>query len=75
MTYYKLIAENHDGSHKIAKVTKDVMATLVFGFRCMQEGVLTKRFKDAAESIGLAWLGVHKMLFINMYTGDRLEIA
>ena len=75
MTYYKVIAENQDGSHKIAKVTKDVMATLVFGFRSLQEGIQIKRYKDAAESLGLAWLKINKMLFINLYTGDRLEVA
>lgn len=75
MTYYKVVAENHDGSHKIAKVTRDVMASLIFGFRCLQEGVQTRRYKEIAESVGLSWLSVHKMLFINLYTGERLEVA
>lgn len=75
MTYFKCIATLENGAHKIVRVTRDVMATLVFGFRSLQGGVQVRHYKETAERLGLDWLRVHKMLFINEYTHDRLEIA
>ena len=49
MTYFKCIATLENGAHKIVRVTRDVMATLVFGFRSLQGGIQVRHYKETAE--------------------------
>lgn len=76
MTNYRCIVTLTNGAHKIVRMTKDVMATLVTGFRKMQnEPWLTKRYVEVFKRFELMPSQVSKLLFINEYTGEKLEIA
>ena len=76
MTNYRCVVTLSNGAHKIIRVTKDVMAKLVTAFRCQQRDPwLTKRYEQAFRDLELVPRMVSKLLFINEYTGERLEIA
>lgn len=76
MTNYKCIVTLHNGAHKIARMTKSTVACLATGFRNMQGGILTRRYGDALKAAaGLSSRQVKSFLFINEWTGERLEIA
>lgn len=76
MTNYKCIVTLKNGAHKIVRMTKDVMARLVVAFRKNQRDPwLTERYENTFQSYGLNPAQVLKLLFINEYTGEKLEIA
>lgn len=57
-------------------MTKDVVARLVMAFRKKQSDPwLHKRYADTFEQFELSPSQVLKLLFINEFTGERLEIA
>lgn len=76
MTNYRCIVTLKNGAHKIMRMTKDVMARLTYGFRRSQtDPWLCKRYEDIFRQFELKASEVAKMLFINEYTGERLEIV
>ena len=76
MTNYRCVVTLKNGAHKIVRMTKDVMARLVTAFRKAQTCPwLTKRYEDTYKEFGLTPQNVIRLLFINEYTGERLEIA
>lgn len=76
MTNYKCIVTLANGAHKILRMTIDVMATLVTAFRANQRYPwLIKRYEDVYKKLELLPQQVVGLLFINEYTGERLEIA
>ena len=76
MTNYKCIVTLRSGAHKIVRMTKDVMARLVMAFRKNQtDPWLTRRYEETFENLGLTPGQVIRLLFINEFTGEKLEIA
>lgn len=76
MTNYKCIVTLTNGAHRIVRMTKDVVAKLSYAFRRKQNDPwLTKRYEDVFMQLELLPEQVARLLFINEYTGERLEIA
>jgi len=76
MTNYKCIVTLKNGAHKIVRMTKDVVAKLVTAFRKQQNDPwLTERYEQVFAHFELTPSQVLKLLFINEYTGERLEVA
>jgi len=76
MTNYKCIVTLKNGAHRIVRMTKDVMATLTYAFRRNQSDPwLTKRYADVFKRFDLLPSQIASLLFINEYTGERLEVA
>lgn len=76
MTNYKCIVTLSNGAHRIVRMTKDVMAKLVYAFRRKQSDPwLTERYEDVFKKFELLPSQVVKLLFINEWTHERLEIA
>lgn len=76
MTNYKCIVTMKNGSHKIVRMAKNVMAHIVYEYRKFQQSI----FNDIVllELPADVWLilnNVKSFLFINEWTGERLEIA
>ncbi len=76
MTNYRCIVTLSNGAHKIVRMTKDVVARLVTAFsKSQRDPWLRKRYEETFKSLGLVPHQVKKLLFINEYTGEKLEIA
>ena len=76
MTYFRCIVTLRNGAHKILRMTRDVMATMVTAFRSAQKSPwLIKRHADLFERFGLTPSQVLCLLFINEYTGEKLVVA
>ena len=76
MTNYKCIVTLKNGSHKIVRMTKDVVAHVVTEFRKFQSSI----FKDVvllelANETFLVLNNIRQFVFINEYTGEKLEVA
>lgn len=75
MTNYKCVVTLRNGAHKIVRMTKDVMAHLVSEFRKCQRDIFADRKEIVIHDVLLLLNDVKMLLFINEYTGERLEIA
>ena len=76
MTNYKCIVTLKNGAHRIVRITRDVMAHIVSEFRKFQKNI----FRDVVllelpADVVLVLNNVKKMLFINEWTGEKLEVA
>lgn len=73
---FRCVVTLRNGAHKIVRMTVDVMAKLTYAFRRKQSDPwLTERYEDVFRQFELLPSQVVKLLFINEYTGERLEIA
>ena len=76
MTIYKCIVTLTNGCHVIKRINEDVVAILAYAFRRKQNDPwLTERYENLFKSLELIPRTIEKMLFINEYTGERLELA
>lgn len=76
MTNYKCIVTLRNGAHRIVRMTIDVVATLVTAFRRKQSDPwLSPRYEEVFRRFGLDSSIVSALLFINEYSGERLEIC
>lgn len=75
MTNYKCIVTLKNGAHKLMRVTFDVMAKIVTAFREMQKCIFNDRVVLVVNGTSFTLNDIMKMVFINEYNGERLEVA
>ncbi|UKK52692.1 hypothetical protein [Prevotella sp. E2-28] len=76
MTVFKCIVTLKNGSHTIKRFNRDIVEKLAYAFRCKQRDPwLRERYANLFKSLDLIPQLVTKLLFINEYTGERLELA
>jgi len=74
MTNYRCIVTLSKG-HKVLRMTRDVVAHMVSEYRRMQGQLFRSTVSVVVGGESLLMNDVKKMLFINEWTGERLEIA
>lgn len=75
MTNYKCIVTLRSGAHKLVRVTRDVMAHIVTEYRKMQRSIWRDRSVLEVNGTTLTLNDIAKMVFVNEWTGEKLEIA
>lgn len=75
MTNYRCVVTLKNGAHRILRMTRDVVAHVVYHFRKMQQSIFSDRVVLTVNGQPFTLNDVKRMLFINEYTGERLEIA
>ncbi len=75
MTNYKAIVTLKNGGHKIMRMTRDVMAHMVSEFRKMQRSIFNDKVELSVNGSSIILNEIKALLFINEWTGERLEIV
>ena len=76
MTNYKCIVTMKNGSHKIVRMAKNVMAHVVYEYRKFQQSIFNDTvLLELPADVWLILNNVKSFLFINEWTGEKLEIA
>lgn len=76
MTNYKCIVTMKNGSHKIVRMAKNVMAHVVYEFRKFQQNIFSDIvLLELPADVYLMLNDVKSLLFINEWTGEKLEVA
>lgn len=76
MTNYKCIVTMKNGSHKIVRMAKNVMAHVVYEFRKFQQSIFSDIvLLELPADVYLMLNDVKSLLFINEWTGEKLEVA
>jgi len=76
MTNYRCIVTMKNGSHKIVRMAKNVMAHVVYEFRKYQQSIFSDIvLLELPADVWLLLNEVKNLVFINEYTGEKLEIA
>jgi len=76
MTNYKCIVTLKNGAHSIVRISRDVMAHIVSEFRKFQKSIFCDVvLLQLPADVVLVLNNVKKMLFINEWTGEKLEVA
>lgn len=75
MTNYKAIVTLKNGGHKIMRMTRDVMAHMVSEFRKMQRSIFNDKVELSVNGSCIILNEIKALLFINEWTGERLEIV
>lgn len=76
MTNYKCIVTMKNGSHKIVRMAKNVMAHVVYEYRKFQQSIFSDIvLLELPADVYLMLNDVKSLLFINEWTGEKLEVA
>lgn len=75
MATFRTIVSLKNGGHKTERVGKDIMAHLVTEFRKMQRQLFNNRIEISVNGTYYTLNDIKSLLFINEWTGERLEIC
>lgn len=76
MTIFKCIVTLTCGEHRVKRFNRDMVEKLSYAFRCKQRDPwLNERNANTFRQLSLQPKTVKELLFINEYTGERLQLA
>lgn len=75
MENYKCIIALNNGAKKILRGGTDVVAHIVCEFRKFQRSIFNDAVKLTIQGVTFVLNDVKSFLFINEWTGERLEIS